>query len=501
MSTLSLAVVLAESARRVPDKVAVIDGDVRLTYAQLWHRALQFGQHIRDIGCTTGNHVALLCPNTADFATAYYGILAAGGVVVPIPTLLNNDEIEYLLTDSEATTLVYHESLRAVAEEAATRTGVRILPATAPDTGAALRSYVSRSPEDAAVLFYTSGTTGRPKGAMLTHLNLVMCATVNAFDANPFRKDDIVLGCLPLFHTFGQTVAMNSTFRIGATLVLQANFDAGTAIELMNREQVTCFFGVPTMFLRLVTAAQHENTLPNLHMCISGGAALPVAALEAFQEAFTTTILEGYGLSETSPTAAVNQPAFGTRAGTVGHAVWGVEVEIADADIEDHIELLPPGARGEVVVRGHNVFTGYHRKPDATAEVLVDGWFRTGDIGITDDEGFLTIVDRKKDLIIRNGYNVYPREVEEVLMRHPAIGQVAVIGLPSADVGEEVCAVVVLAPGHVIDADELTAWSRERLGRHKYPRRVEQVTVLPIGPSHKVLKRELRQQFAPTIAH
>lgn len=498
MSTLSLAAVLAESARRVPNKTAVIEGELQLTYGQLWNRALRLADALRDVGCTAGDHVALLCPNTAEFPVAYYGILAAGGTVVPIPTLLNTDEIGYLLADSGATTVVYHDSLREVAHQATAGTGVRLLDATvreSPEAGTPLRSYISRSPEDIAVLFYTSGTTGQPKGALLTHLNLVMNATVNAFDANPFRREDVVLGCLPLFHTFGQTVAMNATFRVGATLVLQPRFDAIDAIELMKQAGVTCFIGVPTMFMRLTDAAQGRTDLPPLHMCISGGAALPVPALDAFQDTFATTIFEGYGLSETSPTAAVNQPTFGTRAGTVGHPVWGVEVEIADADTEGHIDLLPPGSRGEVVVRGHNVFSGYHANPYATAEALVDGWFRTGDIGIIDDDGFLSIVDRKKDLIIRNGYNVYPREVEEVLMTHPDVGQVAVIGLTSDEVGEEVCAVIVPAPGHSLKPDQILTWSREHLGRHKYPRRVEPATSLPLGPSHKVLKRELREQL------
>jgi long-chain acyl-CoA synthetase len=364
---------------------------------------------------------------------------------------------------------------------------------------APMPSYASRSAEDPAVVFYTSGTTGEPKGAVLTHLNLVMNATVNAFDANDARPGDVVLGCLPLFHTFGQTVGMNSTFRVGGTLVLLPRFSGTAAIDLMLREGVDVFHGVPTMYVALVEAAAGYERLPRLRLCISGGASLPVAVLERFNAAFATTVFEGYGLSETSPTATVNQPDFGTRPGTVGHPIWGVEVEIARAELDDRIELLPTGELGEIVIRGHNVFAGYLGRPEETAQALVDGWFRTGDLGTKDDLGFISIVDRKKDVVIRGGFNVYPREVEDVIARHPAVVQVAVIGVPDDVHGEEICAVIVTdknAPaGTVPTEEELVAWCRERLGRHKYPRQVRFIDEMPLGPSHKVLKRELRREI------
>jgi long-chain acyl-CoA synthetase len=278
-------------------------------------------------------------------------------------------------------------------------------------------------------------------------------------------------------------------------MLLQPRFDPGAAIELMHREGATLFFGVPTMFVQLLEAAGRAQAMPKLRECISGGASLPVAVLERFESVFEATVYEGYGLSETSPTASVNQPWYGTRAGTVGHPIWGVEVEVADETVEDRIELLPPGRLGEIVIRGHNVFAGYLDNPEATAQAVVDGWFRTGDIGTKDDDGFISIVDRKKDLIIRGGFNVYPREVEEVLMRHPVVAQVAVVGVPDEEKGEEVCAVVVPQEGQQVEADALVAWAREQRGRHKYPRLVEVVPSLPMGPSHKVLKRELRAQL------
>jgi long-chain acyl-CoA synthetase len=362
---------------------------------------------------------------------------------------------------------------------------------------APLPLHRTRDADDPAVIFYTSGTTGRPKGAVLSHLNLVMNATVNAFDANDASQDDIALAALPLFHAFGQTVSLNTMWRVGATVVLQPRFDAAEAITLMLREKVNTFHGVPTMFVRLVEVARDATDLPHLKLAVSGGASLPVTVLEAFEKTFGTPVYEGYGLSETSPTATTNQPHFGTKAGSVGHTIWGVDVEIARAEIDERIELLPVGELGEIVVRGHNVFSGYLGLPEATAEALVDGWFRTGDLGTKDTEGFITIVDRKKDIIIRGGFNVYPREVEEVLLRYPGVGEAAVIGLPDALHGEEICAVVVADPAatSALDVEALVEFSKEHLGRHKYPRRVEVVDELPLGPSLKVLKRELRQRY------
>ncbi|MEU3734140.1 long-chain fatty acid--CoA ligase [Streptomyces sp. NPDC033538] len=500
MATLSVAAILAENARRRPDKEALVEGDLRLTFAEVWQRARAQAGALTGLGVRPGDRVALMAPNTADFPMAYYAIAATGGVVVPVHLLLSPAEVEHVLRDSGATLLLCHPAQAETGAAAARETGVRVitlgdeLDKLAADAEP-LPSYLTRDADDPAVVFYTSGTTGVPKGAVLSHFNLVMNATVNAFDANDIRPDDVALGALPLFHAFGQTVSLNSTWRAGATLVLLPRFDAARAIELMVKEKVNTFHGVPTMFVALAAAAAGAGALPGLRVCVSGGASLPVAVLERFEEAFGATVYEGYGLSETSPAAAVNQPVFGAKPGTIGHPLWGVDVEIARAEVEDGIELLPPGELGEVVVRGHNVFSGYLGRPEATAEALVDGWFRTGDLGTKDDEGFLSIVDRKKDVIIRGGYNVYPQEVEEVLMRHPGIAQVAVIGLPDELHGEEVCAVVVPAPDSTPGAAEVTEWSKQHLGKYKYPRRVEFADTLPLGPSMKVLKRELRVRY------
>jgi long-chain acyl-CoA synthetase len=511
MTTLSLASVLAESARRYPNKTAVVDGPLRVSYVDLWHQARHQAAALGAVGVKPGDAVGLLCPNTIEFPRAYYATLAAGGVVVPVHLLLTAEEMAYVLTDSRATMLICHSSQMAMGAKAAAIAGIPVVcvgpvPAQLPEgwptrleTSAALPllTHVSRQAEDPAVIFFTSGTTGKPKGAVLTHLNLVMNCVVNVFDANRATTDDVVLGCLPLFHTFGQTVGMNGTFRLGGTLVLLARFTGQAAIDLMLAEKVDVFHGVPTMYVGLLEAAAAYDQLPRLRLCISGGASLPVAVLERFNAAFQTTIFEGYGLSETSPTATTNQPHFGTKPGTVGHAVWGVEVEIARAEVDDRIELLPRGELGEIVIRGHNVFAGYLGKPEETKLAIVDGWFRTGDLGTKDEQGFISIVDRKKDIVIRGGFNVYPREVEEVLARHPSVAQVAVIGVPDETHGEEVMAVIVLdknpVDGSFPTAEELIAWSQEHLGRYKYPRQIRFVDELPLGPSMKVLKRELRR--------
>ncbi|UQU65678.1 long-chain fatty acid--CoA ligase [Couchioplanes caeruleus] len=508
MTQLSLAAVLAEGARKYPDKVAVIDGPLRITYRDLWAQARSYAAALQQLGIGPDDTVAVVIPNVTDFPRVYYGALAAGARVVPVHLLLTADEMAYVLRDSGASVVVAHSSQLRTAAAAAAQTGAKLvtvgpLPPDLPEapqrledvaaSASPLPTYVSRGAEDVAVVFYTSGTTGEPKGALLTHLNLVMNATVNVFDANDARVDDVVMGCLPLFHTFGQTVGMNGTFRLGATLVLLARFTGEAAIDLMVRENVTVFHGVPTMYVALLEAAAKADRLPDLRLCVSGGASLPMAVLEKFNETFHALIYEGYGLSETSPTATTNQPAFGTRPGSIGHAIWGVEVEIARAEVDERIELLPTGELGEIVIRGHNVFAGYLNRPEETAHAVVDGWFRSGDLGTKDAEGFITIVDRKKDLIIRGGFNVYPRDVEEVLARHPAVVQVAVIGVPDEMHGEEICAVIVPEPGGAVTQQEIIDWAKERLGRHKYPRQVRFVEALPMGPSFKVLKRELRR--------
>ncbi|WCB94025.1 Long-chain-fatty-acid--CoA ligase [Baekduia alba] len=506
MPHLSLASVLQESALRRPDKVAAVEGARQATYGELWRLALRRAGALRAAGVRPGDRVALLGLNTIDFVTAYYGILARGAVVVPVAPMLVADEIAFLLEDAGARVAFVADELQDVVAAGAEAAGVRVLRLGSDDALAAEPEALreAREPLDPAVLFYTSGTTGRPKGAVLTHFNLTMNVFVNAYTANNIVADDVMFGCLPLFHTFGQTVALNGTFLVGGTLILQPRFEPEQALALMNEHGVTAFLGVPTMYMALLAAVRAAGagaTLPDLRLCVSGGAPLPIKVLEEFNTTFDVTIQEGYGLSETSPTATVNQLEYGVEPGSIGHAIWGVEVEIADPDVDDAIVLKDVGEVGEIVIRGHDVFAGYHGRPEATAGAIVDGWFRSGDLGAKDERGFLRIVDRKKDLILRGGYNVYPREVEEVMMRHPDVDQVAVVGVPHDTHGEEVLAVVVLREdAGAPDADALLAWVGERVARHKRPRMVRFVDELPLGPSRKVLKRELRDRFAGETA-
>ncbi len=508
-TTLSVAMVLAESARRHADSVAVVVGEEETTYAQLWEQARGYAAVLRERGVGPGTRVAMLVPNVADFPRVYYAVLALGATVVPVHALLTAREIAYALTDSGARLLVCAGPLLGAGADGASRAGVELMSVLAPDgdvrslTALAAQSepigaYVPCDPAQTATILYTSGTTGQPKGAQGCHLALVEQVNsllVNAFDIRP---EDVVLGALPLFHTFGQTCAMNTTFRAGARLVMVPKFDGATALRTMVEQRATIMMGVPTMWMALLEAARANpgQELPPLRYGCSGGAALPVAVIDAVRETFGIEVYEGYGLTETSPVATFNHVGTPPRAGTVGTAIWGIDVEAADPEEASSIRLLPRGELGELVIRGHNLFTGYLNRPEDTAAAVVDGWFRSGDLGTVGEDGYVTIVDRTKDMILRNGFNVYPREVEEILAGHPDIAQVAVFGLPDETHGEEVTAAVVLNAGASADAEALRAFASEQLAAYKYPRRFELVDSLPMGPSGKVLKRELVARYS-----
>jgi long-chain acyl-CoA synthetase len=506
---ISVASILAESARRYPEKEALVLGDTRLTYAQVWGMARRYAAVLAADGVGPGSRVALLLPNIPHFAFAYYGALALGATVVPVHALLRAEEIAYTLTDSSCVALITAAPLLPEAAKGAELAGVRLYSVLDSDAdfsevlridqlamqAVPVAGLLPRRPGDEAVILYTSGTTGKPKGAVLTHDNILWNTTMCAFDVFDVKNDDVALGALPLFHSFGQTCVLNAGFRVGCTIVLMPRFDGVAALELMVKEKVTYFAGVPTMYMGLLAATAQTDARPTLRLAGSGGAAIPVATIEKVKEVFGADILEGYGLSETAPVATFNQEVYGRKPGSIGCAIWGVDVAIANADLEGEIELLPPNTNGEIVIRGHNVFDGYLNNPDATAAVVVDGWFRTGDVGYVDDDGFFFIVDRKKDLIIRGGFNVYPREVEEAIAQHPAVAQVAVVGVAHEHYGEEIHAVVVCVSGESVDEAELIEWVKERIGHHKYPRRVHVRETLPTGPSGKVLKRVIVEEL------
>ncbi|WP_338019598.1 long-chain fatty acid--CoA ligase [Streptomyces pratensis] len=440
---LNLSSLLEHSAREHPGRTALVFGDTRLTYAELLKRSQDIAVTLRRHGVGRGDKVALSCPNVPDFPAAYFAILQVGAVVVPLNVLLRPQEVAYHLTDSRAKAFLCFEGTpqlplaevgRAGFDQAADcahflllgRIGEEETDSVVPPEG------VATAAEDTAVILYTSGTTGRPKGAELTHRSMVLNAMVadRLFTA---ADDEVMLASLPLFHAFGQSAVMNMGLHRGATLVLQSRFDADEALRLMHREGVTFFAGVPTMYWALLGALHpHGGRTPPLRTAVSGGAALPVEVLQKFGKAFGVDVQEGYGLSETSPVACFNPPGLPPRPGSIGRPVWGVQMKL----IDDSWQTVPDEARGEIAIRGHNMMKGYYRRPHDTASVMRDGWFRTGDIARRDGDGYYYVVDRVKDLIIRGGFNVYPREIEEVLITHPAVSMAAVVGVPHATHGE-----------------------------------------------------------------
>jgi long-chain acyl-CoA synthetase len=496
--SLNLGSILSASAAEHPDRVAVRLGEQAIRYGELDRAARGVAASLHARGLAPGDRVAILVPNVPSFPTAYFGILYAGCAVVPLNVLLSPPEVEYHLRDSGARLLIAHPFFGDPARKGAELAGVPLVwsdgegPDTLPALAAAdpLPALHPTAADDTAVILYTSGTTGKPKGAELSHSNLFVNCAVVVPRLVPAGPDDVALATLPLFHSFGQTCIQNATIAAGGCFSLLPRFTPEQALEIMERDRVTLFAGVPTMYFAILHhTGSRSHDLSSLRWCMAGGAAMPVEVMKAFEERFGVPVLEGYGLSETSPVASFNVPHRPRRAGSIGWPVWGVEMAILD--VEDR--PLPDGERGEICIRGHNVMKGYWQRPEATAETLRNGWFHSGDIGIRDPDGSYRIVDRVKDMIIRGGFNVYPREVEEVLYAHPAVAEAAVIGLPHESHGEEVKAVVALKPGQSCTAPEVIAWCKERLAAYKYPRIVEFTDALPKGPTGKILKRELRK--------
>jgi long-chain acyl-CoA synthetase len=435
-----------------------------------------------------------MLPNVPYFAVVYYGVLRAGGVVVPMNVLLKGREVKFYLEDPGAKLVFAWHDFADAAQTGASEAGAECILVTPGEfeellggVQEPLREVVDRDGSDTAVILYTSGTTGTPKGAELTHDNLRRNAEVasSLFD---YKAGDVVLGALPLFHSFGQTCSLNCAIRAGGTLTLLPRFDPAKALEIVERDKVTVFLGVPTMY----SAMLHDDSADSadtscLQFCGSGGAAMPVEVMKAFEEKFGCKVLEGYGLSETSPVASFNHPDKERKAGSIGTPIEGVEMKVVDEDGKD----LAQGEVGEIVIRGHNVMKGYWNKPDATAEAIKDGWFYSGDMAQVDEDGYFFIVDRKKDMIIRGGYNVYPREIEEVLYEHPAVREVAVLGMPHEELGEEVGAAVALKEGCEATEEELRDHAKEQVASYKYPRKIWFVDELPKGPTGKILKREI----------
>jgi long-chain acyl-CoA synthetase len=492
----NLATILTDTAARHGDRTAFKLDDLELTYSVLDNSSARIAALLEARGLEPGDRVGLMMPNVPYFPAIYYAVLRAGGIVVPMNVLLKGREVAFYLGDSGARFLFAWHDFAEAAEAGASEAGAETILVVPGEFEQMVMAHEPReevagsSADDTAVILYTSGTTGKPKGAELTHANLRRNCTVTQTTLGEFSHEDVLLGALPLFHTFGQTCTMNSAVAIGACVTMLPRFDPDKALRIVERDRVTVFQGVPTMYNAMLHADAADSVDAScLRLCMSGGAAIPVELIRGFEEKFGCAILEGYGLSETSPVASFNHPDRVRKPGSIGTPIKGVEMQVWGDDGNE----LPQGEIGEIVIRGHNVMKGYWERPEATEEAIDDdGWFRTGDMAQVDEDGYFFIVDRKKDLIIRGGYNVYPREVEEVLYEHPAIQEAAVVGVPDESLGEEVGAAVVLKKGESLDAEELKAYVREQVAAYKYPRKVWFEEELPKGPTGKILKREIQ---------
>lgn len=529
MTTYNLSSLLENSTEKHPDRDAVVFGDTRLSYATVNTLANQVAGLLTSRGIGRGDKVALSCPNLPYFSIVYYGILKAGATVVPLNVLLKGREVAYHLDDSDAKAYFCfqgtpelpigqagHEGFEATAgcEHFFVITADPAAPSPIEGTETLFGAIGGQAPaydtvetdeDDTAVILYTSGTTGQPKGAELRHRNMRDNAlSGEALFGADAENPDTYLCVLPLFHSFGQTVIQNGGFAYGGTVVMLPRFEAEPALGLMLKEGVTFFAGVPTMYWGLLGAltpeVDVETLAKNLRVAAAGGSALPVEVHKDFEKKFGVTILEGYGLSETSPVASFSPFGEAPRVGSIGTPIPGVEMCLLRPDswerVPDDLEEDGKTAVGEIAIKGHNIMKGYYGRPEATAEVLgtvdgTDGWFRSGDLGRKDADGFYYIVDRSKDMIIRGGFNVYPREVEEVLMTHEDVSLAAVIGVPHESHGEEVKAFVILNPGATTTGEDLVAWGKEQMAGYKYPRIVEVVENLPMTATGKILKREL----------
>jgi long-chain acyl-CoA synthetase len=516
----NLSSLLEDSASQYADREAVVLGDTRLTYAQVNGAANQVANLLVARGIQPGDKVALSCPNLPYFPIVYYGILKAGATVVPLNVLLKGREVAYHLADSDAKAYFCFQGTDELPIGQAGHEGfeategcehffmITVDPAAASPIegtetlGQAMAGQpptfdtVAVDDDDTAVILYTSGTTGQPKGAELRHRNMHSNAIAgkDLFGADASRPDTY-LCVLPLFHSFGQTVIQNSGFAYGGTVVMLPRFEADAALKTMAKEGVTFFAGVPTMYWGLLGALPDSGVdvqalAANLRIAAAGGSALPVEVHKDFEKKFGVTILEGYGLSETSPVASFSPYGEEVRVGSIGVPIPGVEMKLIDPEPGSWDDA--EGDVGEIAIKGPNIMKGYYDRPDATAEAIHDDWFRSGDLARKDEDGYYYIVDRSKDMIIRGGYNVYPREIEEVLMTHPAVSLAAVIGVPHESHGEEIKAVVIPEKDVDVTPEELVEWSKEQMAGYKYPRIVELVDALPMTATGKILKRELK---------
>ena len=494
----NLAGILTETAEKHGDRPALKLDDAVVTYAQLDEGSARVAGLLKAKGMEPGDRVGIMLPNVPYFGVVYYGVLRAGGVVVPMNVLLKGREVSFYLEDPGAKIMFAWGDFAEAANEGAEKAGAEAILVKPGEFEQMLadaepeRDVVEVDGGDTSVLLYTSGTTGTPKGAELTHDNLRKNCEIAATKLAEATEEDVLLGALPLFHSFGQTCGLNSAVTVGACLTMIPRFDPGKALDIIERDKVTIFQGVPTMYHAMLNCDKRESAdVSSLRACMSGGSAMPVEVMRDFEQAFGCEVMEGYGLSETSPVASFNHPGMERKPGSIGTPIEGVEFKLVDDEGND-VEGTGDDAVGEIAIKGHNIMKGYWGREDATKEVLDDdGWFRTGDMGKRDDDGYYFIVDRKKDMIIRGGYNVYPREIEEILYEHDAVSEAAVVAVPDDSMGEEVGAAIVLKDGEDGNADDIKAFVKERVANYKYPRKIWFLDELPKGPTGKILKREI----------
>ena len=507
--SLNLAQYLDITAKEYPNTTAVIFDDFRMTYAELDVAVKRVASALSNRGIGPGDKVAMMIPNTPFFPIIYYGILNVGATVVPVNVLLKSQEIQYYLEDSDAKAFLVWKLFEEDATKAfqMVETCRHLIVVSRPDdfekprVGENLMQLARDAdatfepaqtmPDDTAVILYTSGTTGRPKGAELTHFNMFFNAYYVKNNIVHVNHGDVGLVILPLFHSFGQTCLQNASIIAGATMTMLASFETHKTMQVIHRDRVNMMAAVPTMYFFMLNVPNYQDyDFSSVKMAVSGGSALPVEVLNKFEERYGVRILEGYGLSETSPVASFNVLERPSKPGSIGIPIWGCDMRI----MRDDGRYADSGEVGEIVIRGHNLMKGYYKKPNATEEAIVNGWFHTGDMAYVDQEGYFFIVDRKKDLIIRGGMNIYPREIEEVLYGHPSILEAAVVGIPDEARGEEVKAFVSARDSRVLNPEEVIRYCAERLARFKCPKLVEVLPTLPKGPTGKILKRELRER-------
>jgi len=482
----NLVSLLLQPATESPDAVALVEGDRAVSFAGLEAFAAQGAGALAGLGIGAGDRVAIACHNDIGFVTSYLSTLWAGAVAVPLNPLAPASVLASQAERVKARALLCGAGTKELTD----------LPGAIPVTqlaeGTPIAAEVERDDAELAVLLFTSGTAGAPRAAMLTHGNLA--ANIGQVQGHPglrVRSDDVGLAALPFFHVFGLNVALGVGLQAGLTTVLLEHFDAAQAAALIRKHRATIVAGVPTMFgafLELPEAVAPSDAFSSVRLAVSGAAELPLERAEAFQARFGITIYEGYGLTEASPIVSTTAVEDAPRWGSIGPPLPGVDVRLVGDDGEDVL----PGDPGEIWVRGQNVFAGYWDDPEATEKVLADGWLRTGDVAVADDDGYLSLVDRKKDLVIVSGFNVYPAEVEEVLLSHPDIADAAVIGVPNPRTGEAVAAWVVPAPGATLTVEQVREHAAGHLARYKVPSTVQLVDSLPRNEAGKLLRRALR---------